>query len=192
MRAFISVELPDAVKNNIGNLINELKKSNSEIKWVKAENLHITLQFLGRVKDHKIDDLIKLTTKAVTGIGSFKVGFEGLGTFPEGKNPKVIWVGVAPKRGSGQAEGGDKLCALAKNLEETFYKTGYIGEKREFKSHITIGRIKDKRGADKLLERSTGFKGPKFGEAIIDHINIMNSTLTQSGPIYEKIKGVKI
>lgn len=184
MRTFISVELPDEVKKNIAELVNELKDRGAAVKWVEAQNLHITLKFLGRVEERNLDNLIDLTTKALADCGSFKARFEGLGTFPEGKTPRVVWVGTA--------EGGDKLCSLAKVLEETLSKAGFQSEEREFKSHITIGRVKENKGVDKLKEKIKSVKDAKFGEALVDRISIMKSTLTPKGPIYEKVKEVKL
>jgi 2'-5' RNA ligase len=184
MRTFISVELPDEVKKNIVELVNELKATEAAVKWVTAENLHITLKFLGWVEDRNLDNLIDLTTKAVAGNGSFKARFEGLGTFPEGKTPRVVWVGTV--------EGGDRLCNLAKNLEEALSKAGFRKEEREFRSHITIGRVKEKKGVEKLKEKIKSIKDAKFGEALVDRIYIMKSSLTPKGPIYEIVKEVKL
>ncbi|MFH1684240.1 MAG: RNA 2',3'-cyclic phosphodiesterase [Candidatus Margulisiibacteriota bacterium] len=184
MRTFISVELPDLVKKNVVDLINELKDSGADVKWVKAENLHMTLKFLGWVEDRNLDKLIELATKAVAGSGSFKAKFEGIGTFPEGKSPRVVWVGTT--------EGGGKLCDVAKNLEETLSKAGFQSEAREFKPHLTIGRVKNNKGVDKLKEKMAGIKRAEFGEALVDSIYIMKSTLTRKGPIYEKYKEVPL
>ena len=183
MRSFISIELPEEIKGKIAESIKDFKKTESDVKWVNKENLHITLKFLGEVDDQKTENLVQLTTKAVSGLGSFKVNFKGLGTFPVGKKPRIIWVGTD--------RGGDKLCILAKNLEEIFSKEGYRKEERRFNSHITIGRVKDK-GRGKLAEKIEAQKGSEFGQVHIDHINIMKSTLTQSGSIYKKIMEVKL
>jgi 2'-5' RNA ligase len=184
MRIFISVELPDEVKKNVTELVNELKTTVAGAKWIKPENLHITLKFLGWVEDRKLDNLIELSAKSAAGAGSFKARFEGLGTFPEGKTPRVIWVGTV--------EGGDELCKLAKNLEETLSKAGFRGEEREFKPHLTIGRVKDKKGIGNLMEKIGSTKNAKFGEAFVDNIYIMKSTLTPSGPIYDVISVIKL
>ena len=172
-RLFIAVELPDEVRKNIIELINELKSSGAAVKWVAEENLHITLKFLGWVEDRKIDGVIELTAKAVSGSGGFKASFEGLGTFPPGKSPRVVWVGVK--------EGDEELKKLAVSLGE-----------KSFNSHVTIGRIKDKKGVDVLKEKMSGFKEVKFGEVRVGSVGIMKSTLTPKGPIYEKIKEVKL
>ncbi len=180
MRTFISVELTTEIKQKISELINKLGGGETAIKWGKAENLHITLKFLGNVEDNKIENLIELASKAVAGTGSFKAKFKGVGTFPGGSNPRIIWVGTD--------EGGDKLCNLAKNLEETLSNAGYKSEEREFRPHITIGRIKGKTGLDKLKEKLLAHKESEFGEALIDRIHVMKSTLTPKGPLYEKIQ----
>jgi 2'-5' RNA ligase len=184
MRTFISVELPDEVKKNIVELINELKESGAGVKWVEGKNLHITLKFLGWIEDKNLDNLIELTQKAVSNSGSFKAGFAGMGTFPENKTPRVVWVGTE--------EGGDKLCELANRLEKALAQAGFRREEREFKAHLTIGRVKEKKGVDKLKEKLGTYRNPKFGEAIVDRIYIMKSTLTPKGPIYEIIKEVKL
>lgn len=184
MRVFIAIELPDEIRKNIVELVSELKEVGSAVKWVEEKNLHITLKFLGWVEDRKIDDVIELAAKAAGGTGSFKAKFEGLGTFPPGKTPRVVWVGVS--------EGGEKLKKLADSLEETLSNAGYRSEEREFNSHVTIGRVKEKKGVDKLREKLEDYKDPKFGEAVVDHVDVMKSTLTPKGPIYEKIKELKI
>ena len=184
IRIFIAIQLPDEVKKNIVELTNELKQTETAVKWVEEKNLHITLKFLGWVEDRKIDNVVELATKASAGIGSFKARFEGIGTFPPGKTPRVVWAGVA--------EGCDKLTKLANKLEEILSDAGYRSEEREFNSHVTIGRIKEKKGVDKLKEKIERFKDSKFGEAWVDSIVIMKSTLTPKGPIYDRIKEVKL
>jgi 2'-5' RNA ligase len=191
MRTFISVELPDEIKKNITALVNELKNLSAAVKWVEPKNLHITLKFLGWVDEKNLDNLIELAAKAVAESRSFKAKFEGMGTFPEGKKPRVVWVGTA--------EGGDELCKIAQSLEKTLSKAGFRSEEREFKPHISIGRVKEKaprqiryEEIDKLEDKIKGLQNEKFGETMVDRIHIMKSTLTPTGPIYEKVKEIKL
>ncbi len=184
MRLFISVELPEDIKKNVAKIITELKKTDAKVKWIEPKNLHITLKFLGWVKDSKIDEIIDLTTKAVAQIKSFKAKFAGIGSFPKGRKPKVVWVGTA--------EGGDVLCSMAQALEGALAKVGYRSEARGFKSHITIGRVKEDKGVNKLIEKIGALKSTDFGEVIVNSINIMKSTLTPKGPIYKILKEIKL
>jgi 2'-5' RNA ligase len=184
MRLFIAVEIPDEVKKKVVELISELKKVEASIKWVEEENLHITLKFLGWVEDKDLEKLISMVSQTVENYGSFKVNFSGMGTFPEGKSPRVVWVGTT--------EGAEALEKLAKGLENDLSSAGFRSEKREFRSHLTIGRIKEQKGVDILKAKMASIKDPNFGEAMIDRVFIMKSTLTAKGPIYEKIRGVKL
>lgn len=191
MRTFISVELPEAVRKKVAELIDGLKDTGAAVKWVEAGNLHITLKFLGWVEDRDLDNLTALTAQAVSGKGSFRARFKGVGTFPDGKDPRVVWVGTA--------EGGDGLCELAKSLEETLSKAGFRKEKREFRSHITVGRVKEKvprqardKGVDRLKTKIQSYVNAEFGETLVDRVHIMKSTLTPKGPVYEKVKEVML
>lgn len=184
MRLFIAVELPDEVKRKISELIDQLKVADAGIKWVEAVNLHMTLKFLGWVGDQKAEAVFDLVNQAITGTGSFPVRFESAGTFPAGQSPRVIWVGVS--------EGGDQLKSLAESLEQAFSRAGYRSEERAFSSHVTIGRIKNNEGVDKIKEKIDGFRAAYFGTALINSIAVMKSALTPKGPIYEKIKEVKL
>ena len=174
MRLFIAAELPDEIKKNIAKLIGELKTTDAAVKWVEANNLHLTLKFMGNVADKEIDKWIDWTKKKVGGSGGgFRLKLEGMGTFPEGKHPRVVWVGGS--------NGSKNLRTTAEALEEA-----------EFVSHVTIGRIKEHKGVDKLKGKIVGYKDAKFGEAKINSIFIMKSTLTPKGPVYEKIKEVML
>jgi len=184
MRTFISVELPEAVRKKVAELINGLKDTGAAVKWVEAGNLHITLKFLGWVEDRDLDNLTALTAQAVSGKGSFRARFKGVGTFPDGRDPRVVWVGTA--------EGGDGLCELAKSLEETLSKAGFRREEREFRPHITAGRVKEKKGVDRLKAKIQSQVNAEFGETLVDRVHIMKSTLTPKGPVYEKVKEVML
>ncbi|HVN67489.1 MAG TPA: RNA 2',3'-cyclic phosphodiesterase [Candidatus Sulfotelmatobacter sp.] len=171
---FIAVTLPAEVKKRIGELINELKKSDGNVKWVAEENVHLTLKFIGEVVEGQLAGLIARTEKQAGGTGRFTINLEGIGTFPAGHQPRVVWVGV----GSGR----DKLENLARSLAAP-----------DFVAHATIGRIKDgKKGVDGLRGKLAGLGAPVFGEAPVDSFQIMKSTLTPQGPVYEIIKEVRL
>ena len=184
MRTFIAIELSEEIKQNIGALIERLKTTEAGVKWVEPKNLHITLKFLGEVPEREVKNLIDLTTEALKGGSSFKSRFEGGGTFPEGKNPRVVWIGTT--------EGAEEQRELSLSLEKVLSKAGYREEKREFKAHITIGRVKEKKNLDALLKELNKAKDQKFGEEIVDHVNIMKSTLNPKGPIYEVVKRIPL
>jgi 2'-5' RNA ligase len=184
MRAFISAELPNDLKKMITAATAGLREIESGIKWVEEQNLHLTLKFLGWVEEKDIDKMLRLAEESAKGTGSFKLKLAGMGTFPEGKSPRVIWVGIT--------EGGERLKEIAEKLENQLSQAGFRSEEREFSTHLTLGRVKDKKGVDLVKEKMKESKDQVFGELVVDHINIMKSTLTPKGPIYEIVKEVKL
>jgi len=184
MRAFIAIEVPKDVKENIGGIIEKMKKFDAKVKWVKPENLHVTLKFLGEVQERYIGNLASLTEDALKGKSSFEVHFGGTGSFPGGKNPRVIWIGTS--------KGWEREKELAESIDEKLSKAGYEKEEREFSSHMTIGRVKERRNIEALLKALDEEKDKEFGSTIVDHVNIMKSTLTTKGPIYEVIKKIDL
>ena len=185
MRTFISIEIPENIKDNIEKSIGEMKLTLSPLKWLDKKNLHITLKFLGWVVDDKMGDMISSVTDIAKDFGSIKMHFAGLGVFPDTKHPRVIWVGVN--------KGNDRVKELAEKIDTRLLSEGYRKEEeREFSPHLTIGRIKEKIDAEPLSKFMGKNAMTEFGEFTADHISVMKSTLKRSGPIYEEIKQVKL
>lgn len=165
MRVFIAVPLPAEVRRRIAGLINELKAAGAAVKWVEAENLHVTLKFFGEVAEGKAGELGDWLASRVGGTGGFEIKLAGMGTFPAGKHPRVVWVGVD--------QGKERMAELARSLDEP-----------EFVPHVTIGRIKE--GNVPVLA------GAELGVAPVTAVHLMKSKLTQHGPVYEVLKEVKL
>jgi 2'-5' RNA ligase len=184
MRTFVSIEIPDDIKNSIEKSIGELKLILPHIKWVDKKNLHITLKFLGMVEDSKIGGLADSVAEVVKGFGTIKAGFAGFGMFPDQKHPRVIWVGIT--------EGGDKLKELADKIEDKLSTEGYGEEEREFSPHLTIGRIKEKIDDEALAGFIKKNEKASFGGFAAKSISMMKSTLMRSGPVYEEVKQITL
>ena len=184
MRLFVAVELPEEIKTEIGKTVTELKKLEAGVKWVEEKNIHLTLKFLGEVKDNDIERLKSLVKDVLADTKLFEMSLEGFGAFPEGKTPRVIWVGVE--------KGKEELKKTADSLEEILSKSGFRKEEREFLSHITIGRVKEKRNIGELKKAIEEKKHAKFGKSLVGHITIMKSKLSPKGPIYEAIEKIKL
>ena len=178
MRTFIAVNLPDEIKKNVAEATASLKKIDSGIKWVEPQNLHLTLKFLGWVEDRRLPEVMEITDKV--GLPSFKLKLAGVGSFPEGKSPLVLWVDII--------EGAAELKAIASRLEKDYSSAGFRAEEREFSPHLTIGRIKDERGIDQVIEEMQKLAGVSFGECVVSSLEIMKSTLSPKGPTYEVYK----
>jgi len=179
LRLFIAVNLPDEIKSGVARKLLGLKAVESGIKWVEPQNLHITLKFLGWTDDKNVDQIIRISEDQVKNIKKFRVSFRGWGGFPAGKHPRVLWIGIDKDK--------EELKDLADSLEEAFSKEGFKSEKREFSAHLTVGRVKENKGVDKVLDKMSEMGEIDFGSFLVGSIDLMKSTLTRSGPIYEVV-----
>lgn len=175
MRTFIAVEIPDDVKKIIGNYIDSIRGSFKSIKWVSPENLHLTIKFLGEVKEYDLQSLSDCVAKVSSDFSPFTMGFLSVGFFPSRNNMRVIWIG---------ADGGaDNLLGLFHELEDYLEKLGFDRETRAFSPHLTIGRAK-RHFRVKMPENLPDFNAVNFD---VKSIAIIKSTLTPQGPVYEKL-----
>ena len=161
MRAFIAVELPDEVKKELASIQQELERASADVKWVKTENIHLTLKFLGNVDDDKIEKIKALLDKIASSHEKFEATLFKVGAFPKLEYPRVIWVGI------------DKGCNLAEEIafkiENECERIGFAKENRPFSAHLTLGRVRSGKNKDALKKRliSATIKPQSF---IVDEI----------------------
>ena len=176
MRIFIAVKLSSEIKLRLGEVQNKLKESGADVKWVKPENIHLTLKFLGNVVESKLETLVKEAGEVARKFSPFKIKFSGLGTFPNLKNPRVIWVGIESK--------AKELLRLSREIEENLAKLEFPPEKREYKPHLTLGRVRSGQNKSRLIETISTLNIQKIGEMEVNKISIIKSELRREGPIY--------
>ncbi len=184
IRAFIAVELSEQVKKEIIRVVGILKKNGENIKWVRPENMHLTLKFLGNVKKDRIPEITRKMEEAAKGIKAFDIRVNGIGAFPDMLRARVLWAGI-------DNLGGKILELLAEKIDEKIILTENGTEKHVFKPHLTIGRvkhIKNRKGFGKAAA-DINIKPVSMG---ISCICLFSSRLTPSGPEYEKLSVVEL
>lgn len=182
MRCFIALRLPQDVKNRLRVFIERTKPVCPSVKWVGPESLHLTLKFLGEVQDETLPEIKKALTKAAASHPAIGLQALGLGVFPNPNWPKVVWAGLV------EPEGGDKLQALQKGIEEALEPLGFNPEKREFSPHLTIGRINARRGKplplEHLMREVQAREMEDFGSFEAREIVLFKSDLNPSGAVH--------
>jgi 2'-5' RNA ligase len=178
LRCFIAIEIPDAVKKEIAEVADILKKYDADIKWVAVENLHVTLKFLGNTPEKSLPEIRESLLKAVSLFQSFYIKINGTGVFPNRKFPRVIWIGV---------EDGETLPKLASDIDISVSLLGYKKEEREFKPHLTLGRVRSRKGTASVVNELDNFRDKEFGNFVVDRIRLMRSELKPKGPEYSCI-----
>jgi len=187
MRTFIAIELPEQIKHRLAELQTKLKESNTDVKWVNPENIHLTLKFLGEIDAVKSNQIIKVITEISSSFTPFQVSLANIGAFPKIEFARVIWVAIDT--------GNKEVKLLAQQLEERLDKLGIPKEDRPFSSHITIGRVRSGKNSDKLaksLKESEDYFRKENIEFTATGITLFKSTLSSSGPSYEALQIAKL
>jgi 2'-5' RNA ligase len=179
VRAFIAIKIDPEVAQRIGAVQSKLDKNLGGIRWVKPENLHLTLKFLGPVSDEKVAPIAETLERALHSLARFSVSCRGLGVFPDIRRAKVLWVGLE----------GKPLSALAATTDDALATLGFAREKREFKPHLTIGRWRESAGRPDRLRREleTG-KEQDFGPSQMNEVILFKSVLKPTGAVYTPLK----
>jgi 2'-5' RNA ligase len=178
MRCFIALDISDEIRKAIAGMIQKASIGVRGIRWVSAENIHLTLKFLGEVKEELIPEMQKRLSEACARHKAFPINIRGTGAFPNPKYPNVLWVGI---------DKSEELKRLYLDIDEAMSSLGFEKEDRDFSPHLTIGRVKDKRGIEPALKELYTFKDAFFGSIDVTEILLMKSVLKSSGAEYSKI-----
>ncbi len=185
LRTFIALDLGPQIQGRIIALQGRLAQTTNEVKWVEADNIHLTLLFLGEVDERGVPDVCKTVAEAATAVGPIALTVEGVGCFPNLRRPRILWVGVG--------EGSAAVIDLHDRLEEPLFQLGcYRREERQYTPHITLGRLKGDEPTEKLVTVINKHQAWKGGETTIDEVHVMSSELTREGPIYTVLSRAKL
>lgn len=177
-RIFIAINLPEGIKNELENF--QRKFSELPARWVKKENLHITLSFLGYLKDENLPKIIEITKKVVERHSSFSLNLTKICYVPaKALVPRMIWV---------VGEKSEKLANLQNDLKGALMTISIPQleeEEKSFVPHITLARIKKWE-----FKRMEPEEIPEIDEEInlkfvVRSVEIMESHLKKGGPKYE-------
>ena len=184
MRLFIAINFPDAMRKRLWDETAPLREAGYPVKWVDADNIHMTVKFLGEVDGSRIDDVRAGLVKAVGDTKPFRLPMGQFGAFPSPRRPRVLWVGC---------ENLPVLELLADAVEREMLQLDFEPEKggHAFRPHLTIGRVRRDarpaalRGLAKRLEGLEFFEEPP-----VDSVDLMRSRLGSQGPRYARLGAV--
>ncbi len=168
MRLFVALLLPEDLRERL----HGLQKGLSAARWVKPDNLHMTLRFIGEVDNGDAEDLDAALSKI--DFDSFELSLDGMGHFGEGRKVRALWVGTAAN---------EALMRLQAKIERAIQTAGFPPEGRKFKPHVTLARFKSSPGprlAD-YLEAHGAFRSRTIP---VKGFDLMSSFRSQDGSIY--------
>ncbi|MBU4288720.1 MAG: RNA 2',3'-cyclic phosphodiesterase [Proteobacteria bacterium] len=184
IRTFIAFKLPKNIISYIRKIQEDIKSYAFKVRWVNLENIHITLKFLGNINYTDIERISETIITSVNGYAPISLEVKGAGVFPNIKRPRVIWVGI-----TGEIK---KLTGIQKDIEQNLEKLGFPPEKRPFKGHLTLGRIKGKIDPKKLLDAMKKFEKFESELFIADKIFLFKSDLKSTGSVYTELMGKRL
>ncbi|MFU8802739.1 MAG: RNA 2',3'-cyclic phosphodiesterase [Bradymonadaceae bacterium] len=185
-RLFLAVDLSITVVEEIILFQEDLRKKihahddSVDVRWVEAPNIHLTLKFLGPTEAPLISMIRNTVENLANPLFPFEVECREVGCFPSPKKPRIIWAGLDKKS-------SEVLGLLQQAVERDLAELGIAEESREFKPHITLGRIKSTR-APELESILADYAGIQFGRSYIKDLVLFESILDHRGPRYEVIE----
>jgi len=156
-----------------------LRPQATGVAWVGADNLHITLKFLGGVEDTRLSDVADAVGVAA-GVRAFDVEVRGLGAFPTPTRPRVIWAGT---------DDAPAFAALAARVDRALVALGFPPEARGFTPHVTLGRVREARRDPALATTLAAAATRPFGTLRVARLSLMRSDLSPRGACYTELHG---
>jgi len=183
-RLFIAVDISDEAREAAARYIEQMSEKFGHVsaKWERPEKLHLTLKFLGSVEEHLIPKIMDLVDLDAAKVDSFTIEITGTGAFPSAKSPRVLWLGVH--------ELSNTMGELAKHIDDNCANLGFEPERRPFKPHLTLARIREPRNAAELGKQHIK---NAFGPISFNcrELVIYESHLGRGGSTYEKLHTAK-
>jgi RNA 2',3'-cyclic 3'-phosphodiesterase len=183
LRAFIAIELPVEIQQAISQTIERLQKTagKSGVRWVAAENIHLTLKFLGDVSPANVALLQDVMKSEARLHSPFQMEIGGSGAFPNVKRPRIIWLGV---------DAPPELASLQRGVESAAARLGYPPEERPFSPHLTLGRVRENASSSELSAITSALKDdkiPSLGVSLVSSVHLYKSDLLPGGSVYTRL-----
>jgi 2'-5' RNA ligase len=178
MRAFIAIDLPESIRATLRRKQAAFRSASSDARWTHPEGIHLTLKFLGEVPEHKVREVSDYLKK-LGPFEPFAIRVKGLGFFPDGRRPRVFWVGI---------EESAPLVRLAEEVDQAMGSIGFAREERAFRPHLTLARFRAPQ-AQPALQAAVSQEGDQdLGSFEVSDFFLFESKLSPHGAEYRKVE----
>lgn len=186
-RLFIAVELPDALREELAGLQQQLKRDQPPVRWVETDAMHLTLWFLGDVPGDRVAHLKIALMLSFAGQQAVRVQLGAPGAFPNLQRPQVIWVGLA--------EGESHLRSWYDALACRLSSLGFLPDPRPFRPHLTLGRVRREMSAEQQQRLGAALRSLKPSSNRVwdlQRVALFRSDLRPEGPRYTTLAEVDV
>jgi 2'-5' RNA ligase len=177
MRAFIAIDLPDAVRSSLAEAQQTFRSAANDARWTRPEGIHLTLKFLGEISDAQTKQVVEALAQ-MGPIEPFSVEVKGFGFFPQAQKARVFWAGVAAP---------PALAELASKVESRMEKIGFAREDRAYSPHLTLARFQVPRPQPALAAAAAAQATTSLGKFEVSEFFLFESKLSPQGSQYRKV-----
>jgi 2'-5' RNA ligase len=178
VRLFVALQIPSTVRENLIEFVKPLRALGPQPRWVRPENLHVTLKFIGEVVPEKVA-AIRTGLAAVRSGREVTIEFRGVGFFPNEKSPRVFWAGM---------NASPNLKTIAFDIDNATQKLGISPEQRPFLPHLTLARFQPPPLPEKLCAAMQANAARDFGSLRTNQFHLIESKLKPSGAEYTTLE----
>lgn len=184
MRLFVAVNFPARLRQKIARLCRPLDEAGIPGQWVVADQVHLTLKFIGETPVAQVDELADALEQVAGKFRPFPLRFGPIGAFPSPRRPRVVWLGV---------EATPELRFIKDDLERRLAELGVEREQRPYQPHVTLGRSpRDAEAGEfrRLEEISRNLKIKD--EYRVTHLDLMRSRLERTGAVHTVVRVARL
>jgi 2'-5' RNA ligase len=197
IRAFIAVELDDALRKEIAGFQQTLRTTldraadGARIAWVRPASLHLTLKFMGDVDESIVQPLHQSIVSAASAWRPIEVAMVRLGGFPRLQEPRNLWLG--PDERWEESDDARRLQVIARAIDERVAAHGIDRERRPFSPHLTLGRVKaGERAIGRVLASELAVTKIDLRPLAVSTVTLMKSQLDSKGAIHTPLWTVQL
>ena len=171
-RAFVGVPCPPGLRQALAAAGPAWRQVDADVRWVDPAVAHLTLRFLGRAERSALEALDPDLARIAARTPPVELAPGEPGAFPGWRRPRILWLGL---------EDGGALGPVAEGIEEAARAAGFTPEEREFRPHLTLGRVRSPRGAARAVAAVQGWRSDSGPETVTE-IVLYRSDLGAQGP----------
>ena len=180
MRTFIAIKFPPDILTKIDQITSFLTQQTSQahLKWVKPDNLHLTIKFIGEIHNDTLNSIKEIISETLKRSTTFDISIKGLGMFPNQNQPRVVWLGILNSQ---------PLSEIHSMLDQALQAVNILSSSQKYSPHLTIARIHRQatpEDARKIGQILANYQVHSLGTFTIDKIHLYRSDLRPEGPLY--------
>ena len=181
MRLFVAIDLNNGARKAIAveqERVAEVLGSSSSLKWVRSDQMHLTLAFLGEIEEARAAAIIDTMGKDIEDVPPFTIAIAGLGVFPPHGAPRVLWIGLSA--------GAREAIELERRIVDRLSRAGVTLEERAFHPHLTLARWRRARPVDRR-QVVAAERGLEVARVEVERVTLYQSRLSSAGPTHTAV-----